>query len=99
MLIFIGWNVIVSIFKFDQVVADVKRIARKPVVIVPGDGGSRLEARLNKPSVVNPFCYRKTDKYETLWLSVEIALPFFSDCLVDNMKLVHCESLRCNVAC
>jgi hypothetical protein len=33
--------------------------AMSPVIIVPGDGGSQLEARANKPSVPHFFCQKK----------------------------------------
>ncbi|KFM83613.1 Group XV phospholipase A2, partial [Stegodyphus mimosarum] len=31
-----------------------------PVILVPGDGGSQLEAKLDKPEIVHYFCNRKT---------------------------------------
>ena len=41
----------------------------KPVIIIPGTGGSQIEAKLDKPSVNHFYCSRTSDWY-TLWLSV-----------------------------
>lgn len=50
-----------------------------PVIIVPGDGGSQIEAKLDKPSVKHFQCSKKADWY-TLWLSVTELLPGAIDC-------------------
>jgi lysophospholipase III len=60
-----------------------------PVVLVPGDGGSQLEARLNKSTVVHYLCAKKTDDYFDLWLNLELLIPVILDCFVDNMRLVY----------
>ncbi|XP_072279063.1 lysosomal phospholipase A and acyltransferase [Pyxicephalus adspersus] len=60
-----------------------------PVVIVPGDLGNQLEAKLNKPSVVHYMCSKKTDYYFTLWLNLELLLPLVIDCWIDNIRLVY----------
>lgn len=54
---------------------------------VPGSGGSQLDAKLDKPSVVHYFCEQKTADYSTLWLALSDLVPFVIDCWVDNMKL------------
>ena len=59
----------------------------KPVIIIPGTGGSRLEARLNKPSVNHWYCSKTSDWY-TLWLSVPSLLPPAINCWVDNIMLL-----------
>uniref|UniRef100_T1J256 Group XV phospholipase A2 n=1 Tax=Strigamia maritima TaxID=126957 RepID=T1J256_STRMM len=56
---------------------------------VPGDGGSQLEAKLNKPSVVHYICKQKTDYFFTLWLSVSSLVPYALDCWIDNARLVY----------
>jgi len=61
----------------------------KPVVIVPGIGGSRLEAKLERNTTTHYWCYRKTANWFTLWLNVEELLPLAKDCWVDNIRLVH----------
>uniref|UniRef100_A0A914GV13 Uncharacterized protein n=1 Tax=Globodera rostochiensis TaxID=31243 RepID=A0A914GV13_GLORO len=61
---------------------------RNPIVLIPGDGGSRLKANLTgKPSVVHYFCERQTSKYFALWLNLEQFGPFAIDCWADNMHL------------
>ncbi|KAM5138358.1 phosphatidylcholine-sterol acyltransferase [Mantella aurantiaca] len=60
-----------------------------PVVLVPGDLGNQLEAKLNKPSVVHYMCSKKTDYYFTLWLNLELLLPLVIDCWIDNIRLVY----------
>ncbi|XP_063294319.1 phospholipase A2 group XV [Pelobates fuscus] len=59
-----------------------------PVVLVPGDLGNQLEAKLDKPSVVHYMCSKKTDYYFTLWLNLELLLPLVIDCWIDNIRLV-----------
>lgn len=51
---------------------------------VPGDGGSRIDAKLDKPEVVHYFCDKKTDKYDNIWLNLELLVPLVIDCLVSN---------------
>ncbi|XP_065129678.1 lysosomal phospholipase A and acyltransferase [Paramisgurnus dabryanus] len=61
---------------------------RPPVVLIPGDLGNQLEAKLDKPSVVHYICYKKTD-YFTLWLNLELLVPVAIDCWIDNMRLLY----------
>ncbi|XP_074644583.1 lysosomal phospholipase A and acyltransferase-like [Tubulanus polymorphus] len=65
-----------------------------PVVIVPGDGGSQMEARLNKSSVVHYLCTKKTDYWFAFWLNIELLAPLVLDCFVDNMRLVYDNKTR-----
>lgn len=51
-------------------------------VLVPGDGGSQVNAKLDKPSVVSSVCYKKTNDFYTIWLSVEQLLPKVINCWV-----------------
>ncbi|KAK9392867.1 phosphatidylcholine-sterol acyltransferase [Crotalus adamanteus] len=60
-----------------------------PVVLVPGYLGNQLEAKLDKPDVVNWMCYRKTDDYFTLWLNLNMFLPFGGDCWIDNTRVIY----------
>ncbi|XP_075392349.1 lysosomal phospholipase A and acyltransferase [Tenrec ecaudatus] len=62
---------------------------RPPVVLVPGDLGNQLEAKLDKPTVVHYLCSKKTDSYFTLWLNLEILLPVLIDCWIDNIRLIY----------
>ena len=58
-------------------------------MIVPGDGGSQIEAKLDKPAVVHYVCSKKTDYWFSLWLNMELLVPIVIDCWVDNMKLYY----------
>lgn len=57
-----------------------------PVILVPGYGGSRLEARLNKPDTVRYFCERKSDWHD-IWINLKLMLPYMIDCLIENFRL------------
>jgi lysophospholipase-3 len=54
-------------------------------ISVPGDGGTQLEGKLDKPSHVHFYCERKTDWFP-LWLNLELISPLTIDCLVDNLR-------------
>ena len=54
--------------------------------LVPGTGGSQLQAKLNKPSVPHWYCSKKTDDYYTLWLRKSSLIPGAIDCFADNMR-------------
>lgn len=56
------------------------------LVLVPGDLGNQLEAKLDKPSVVHYICYKKTDTFFTLWLNLELLVPVAIDCWIDNIR-------------
>lgn len=53
---------------------------------VPGDLGNQLEAKLDKPTVVHYLCSKRTPSYFTLWLNLELLLPFVIDCWIDNIR-------------
>lgn len=55
---------------------------------VPGCGGNKLQAQLNKPSVVHYECSYTSDFYD-IWLDSTQMIPWFIDCWVDNMKLSY----------
>ena len=65
----------------------------KPVIIIPGTGGSQLEAKLNKPSVNHWYCSKTSDWY-TLWLSVVQLIPPAVNCWVDNIMLLWDPSTK-----
>ncbi|XP_055386604.1 phospholipase A2 group XV-like [Condylostylus longicornis] len=60
-----------------------------PVIFVPGDGGSQVDARLDKPSVVHYICDKKTDNWFNIWLNMELLVPYVIDCFIDNVKLYY----------
>lgn len=57
-----------------------------PIVFVPGDGGSQLEAKLNKTERIHYICELQSDWYD-LWLNIHLLVPLAFDCLIDNMRL------------
>jgi len=65
-----------------------------PVVLVPGDGGSQIEGRIDKPAVVHYVCSKKTDYWFSLWLNMELLVPIVIDCWVDNMRLTYNNETR-----
>lgn len=62
---------------------------KPPVVLIPGDLGNQLEAKLDKPSVVHYICYKKTESFFTLWLNLEQLVPVAIDCWIDNIRLIY----------
>ncbi|XP_055589204.1 phospholipase A2 group XV-like [Uranotaenia lowii] len=60
-----------------------------PVILIPGDGGSRFEAKWDKNQITHSFCSRKQDNFTTIWLNPELLIWFIIDCLVDNLRLVY----------
>ena len=59
-----------------------------PIVLVPGNGGSQVEGRINKTKVVHYVC-SKTSDWFTMWLNLEQMIPEVIDCWVDNVKLKY----------
>ncbi|XP_045149525.1 phosphatidylcholine-sterol acyltransferase [Echinops telfairi] len=64
----------------------------RPIVLVPGCMGNQLEAKLDKPDVVNWMCYRKTEDFFTIWLNLNMFLPLGVDCWIDNTRVVYNRS-------
>lgn len=65
-----------------------------PVIFVPGDGGSQLEARLNKTYKIHYICDKFSDWYD-LWLNIHLLIPGQPfDCFSDNMKLHYNKTTR-----
>ena len=61
---------------------------KNPIILIPGLGGSQIEAKLNKTSTPHPFlCFRKSDWYQ-IWVSPIELLPWFIDCFKDNFRRV-----------
>lgn len=57
-----------------------------PVILVPGYGGSRLEARRNKTLVKHYFCQRVSD-WSNIWIELKLMLPYMIDCLIEDFRL------------
>lgn len=60
-----------------------------PVIMIPGDGGSRIEARITKTRGSSAACYWKFWKGDwfELWLNWYFFMPKMFDCWVENMRL------------
>uniref|UniRef100_A0A3Q2PED4 Phospholipase A2, group XV n=1 Tax=Fundulus heteroclitus TaxID=8078 RepID=A0A3Q2PED4_FUNHE len=55
--------------------------------------GNQLEAKLDKPSVVHYICYKKTENFFTLWLNLELLVPYAIDCWIDNIRWAESKGL------
>lgn len=64
-----------------------------PIIFIPGDGGSQLEARLNKSERVHYICSLQSDWYD-IWLNLHLLTPGFIDCFYDNMRLHYDSKTR-----
>ena len=62
-------------------------LTRYPIILVPGDGGNRMYAKLNKSSAPHFYCKLKTDDYFLLWFDVQ-DVTYNVDCFIQNMQLV-----------
>ena len=54
--------------------------------LVPGDGGSQFEAKLNKSHAIHRWCYVFTEDWFPLWLNIELLAPGVLGCTVDNLR-------------
>ena len=61
--------------------------ALHPVVLIPGDGGSQIEARLNK-TTGHWWCSKTSDWYD-LWLNINQMLQPEVMCWADNVALQY----------
>ncbi|XP_039483450.1 phospholipase A2 group XV-like [Drosophila santomea] len=66
---------------------------RSPVIFVPGDGGSQMDARLNKPNSPYLIC-QKTHDWYNLWLDLEQLVIPMVYCWIDNVKLYYDKATR-----
>ncbi|GAB0093285.1 phospholipase A2 group XV [Sergentomyia squamirostris] len=62
---------------------------RSPIVFIPGDGGSQVDAKLDKPEVVHYICQKHTNDFFNIWLNMELLVPLVIDCWIDNVKLYY----------
>ncbi|BET03230.1 O-acyltransferase activity [Nesidiocoris tenuis] len=59
-----------------------------PAILIPGVGGSRFQAKLDRNSSAHFFCHKKAEIY-TLWFNVEFLVPVLNLCWLDNIKLEY----------
>ncbi|KAK2841867.1 hypothetical protein Q5P01_012067 [Channa striata] len=65
-----------------------------PLIIVPGNLGNRLEAKIDKPTLVHWMCYKRTDHWFPLWIDLNMFMPIGVDCWIDNLRLVYNRTTR-----
>ncbi|XP_056454893.1 phosphatidylcholine-sterol acyltransferase [Gadus chalcogrammus] len=65
-----------------------------PLIIVPGNLGNRMEAKIDKPTLVHWMCYKKTQDWFPLWIDLNMFMPIGVDCWIDNIRLVYNSSTR-----
>ncbi|KAI4466428.1 lecithin-cholesterol acyltransferase-related [Holotrichia oblita] len=58
-----------------------------PFIFIPGDGGSQVEAKINKTNSVHYICAKTSTDYFNIWLNLELLVPVVIDCWIDNIKL------------
>ncbi|XP_052454439.1 phosphatidylcholine-sterol acyltransferase [Carassius gibelio] len=65
-----------------------------PLIIVPGNLGNRLEAKIDKPTLVHWMCYKKTEDWFPLWIDLNMFMPIGIDCWIDNIRIVYNRTTR-----
>lgn len=55
-----------------------------PVILMPGDGGSRLEAKLESHDVLHKYCHTKSTDWYALWVNLSLLVPFAIDCWIEK---------------
>eukprot|EP00064_Thunnus_orientalis_P006451 superscaffoldBa00000670_g6469 len=63
-----------------------------PLIIVPGNLGNRLEAKIDKPTLVHWMCYKKTKHWFPLWIDLNMFMPIGVDCWIDNIRTTRRSS-------
>lgn len=58
-----------------------------PFIFIPGDGGSQVEAKINKTNSVHYICAKTSTDFFNIWLNLELLVPVVIDCWIDNIKL------------
>ncbi|KAJ8252157.1 hypothetical protein COCON_G00214690 [Conger conger] len=72
----------------------VKSVTFILAVAVPGNLGNRLEAKIDKPTLVHWLCYKKTEDYFPLWIDLNMFMPIGLDCWIDNIRIVYNRTTR-----
>ena len=61
---------------------------RSPLIILPGDGASALEAKLDKETKSHFYCAKTSDWYR-LWADATQLAPGVVDCWAENIQLAY----------
>lgn len=81
---------------------DLKWASDFTLVLVPGNLGNRLEAKIDKPTLVHWMCYKKTDHFFTLWIDLNMFMPVGIDCWIDNIRWERMKPMKsdcCSDSC
>ncbi|MGH0121803.1 UNVERIFIED_CONTAM: hypothetical protein FKN15_068789 [Acipenser sinensis] len=60
-----------------------------PLILVPGNLGNQLEARIDKIDLVHWLCYSKTEDFFTIWIDLNMFMPIGIDCWIDNIRIAY----------
>lgn len=58
-----------------------------PIILVPGYGGSRLEAKWKKDQAKHYFCQTHQPDWTNIWIDIKLLMPYMIDCLIENFRL------------
>ena len=64
------------------------------IILIPGNGGNQLYAKLKKTKAPHFICGLKTSDFYLAWLDISTLLPYYVDCFVDNLRLVYDSKRR-----
>ncbi|XP_077982813.1 lysosomal phospholipase A and acyltransferase-like [Glandiceps talaboti] len=65
-----------------------------PAILIPGDGGTHMMAKLNRTSAIHYFCRTHTEDFFNVWLNLEELIPYVIECWADNIKLKYDNKTR-----
>ncbi|XP_069183296.1 lysosomal phospholipase A and acyltransferase-like isoform X1 [Procambarus clarkii] len=60
-----------------------------PVVLIPGCGGSQMEARFDSDEELITACRTEIGEWFLMWFNIENIIPYYIDCVIDGMKLQY----------
>ena len=59
-----------------------------PVLLIPGLGGSQMQARIHRQESSHWYCQQSSDWYR-IWMSMTSLMPYAVSCFADNFRLVY----------
>lgn len=65
-----------------------------PVILVPGNGGSQIEAKLDVHNAVHLYCTKKTENFFNIWLNKDYLSPHVVDCMISHLRLEYNNDTR-----
>lgn len=67
----------------------IARAINHPVILVPGNGGCQMEAKVDLASTPNFLCTKKSKGFFSVWANPKYFFPYIIDCFVDIMRLIR----------